>query len=341
MIEVQDVPEARIKEWNDFVFSHPDATYVHQYGWAAAIGRSYGFRVFHLAATKGERIIAVLPAVAIKRPFASPSAICLPFSGYAGPLLAPDYDVYTVLSIFQRYLQIEGIPRLELWQPCGEEAAFGEECTLKLRLPDSAEKLWRSFDSKVRNLIRKGERSGVTLQWGIEQLDDFYEVYSQNMSRLGTPVHSRFFFSEICSNLEQGIDVLTVRKDRHAIAAMVVAKFQRKLADPWASSLHQFNHLSPNMLLYWEVLRYGCENGYEEFDFGRSRKGSGTFSFKKQWGAVPFSLEVIRVTAQGASRTDAAQIYRGKAARAFSAAWMLLPLPIAGWLGPKLRKFLP
>jgi hypothetical protein len=56
---------------------------------------------------------------------------------------------------------------------------------------------------------------------------------------------------------------------------------------PWASSLRRFNHLSPNMLLYWNMLKHSITKGFQVFDFGRSTRDSGTFSFKEQWGAVP------------------------------------------------------
>jgi hypothetical protein len=49
---------------------------------------------------------------------------------------------------------------------------------------------------------------------------------------------------------------------------------------PWASSLREFFSLCPNNLLYWEMIRWGCENGYQRFDFGRSSPNSGTITSK-------------------------------------------------------------
>ena len=39
------------------------------------------------------------------------------------------------------------------------------------------------------------------------------------------------------------------------------------------------------MLIYWNILKYACENGYRIFDFGRCTPEENTFRFKKQWGA--------------------------------------------------------
>src|SRR5205085_4728841 len=54
---------------------------------------------------------------------------------------------------------------------------------------------------------------------------------------------------------------------------------------PWASSRREFNALGVNMLLYAETLKYAVESGVTVFDLGRSSIGSGTYKFKKQWGA--------------------------------------------------------
>ena len=171
-------------------------------------------------------------------------------------------------------------------------------------------------------------------------MEDFYAVYSRNMAQLGTPVHSRTFFQELSRRLGDQFDVLIVRKDEIPVAAMVLVKFKQTLADPWASSLRQYGSYAPNMLLYWEALKFGCTNGFEVFDFGRSEVGSGTYQFKKQWGACPFAFERIRY-AEDSVQPMSNQGYRGGLASAFQRIWKSLPYPVTLWLGPRVRPFLP
>jgi hypothetical protein len=59
---------------------------------------------------------------------------------------------------------------------------------------------------------------------------------------------------------------------------------------PSASSLRDYNRFSPNMMLYWELLKLAIEKGYSCFDFGRSTPGEGTHKFKQQWGARQHQL---------------------------------------------------
>jgi len=104
---------------------------------------------------------------------------------------------------------------------------------------------------------------------------------------------------------------------------------------PWASAKKEYLPLCPNNLAYWEMMRWGCENRYRWFDFGRSSVGSGTYNFKKQWGAVDRPLHW-----QALTRTD------GRSARLHaenpSYQWMIqtwrrLPVAMTKVIGPLVR----
>jgi CelD/BcsL family acetyltransferase involved in cellulose biosynthesis len=77
---------------------------------------------------------------------------------------------------------------------------------------------------------------------------------------------------------------MLVRKGQQTIGGAVCLSFRDTLLVPWASSDRAYFSLCPNNLLYWEMIRWGCEHGYRRFDFGRSSPQSGTYHFKKQWG---------------------------------------------------------
>jgi CelD/BcsL family acetyltransferase involved in cellulose biosynthesis len=50
-------------------------------------------------------------------------------------------------------------------------------------------------------------------------------------------------------------------------------------------------HLHPNHLLMWTAIRWGCENGFQTFDFGRSDLAStGLRQFKENWGSQEAAL---------------------------------------------------
>jgi len=39
-----------------------------------------------------------------------------------------------------------------------------------------------------------------------------------------------------------------------------------------------------NDFMYWELMRRACERGLKVFDFGRSKRGTGSFSTSKRTG---------------------------------------------------------
>ena len=163
----------------------------------------------------------------------------------------------------------------------------GEKVMMILDLLDDPDEMWKRFDAKLRNQVRKASKSGLTAGWSSKEgLSDFYKIFAANMRDLGSPVHSHDFFGAILDEFSDSAKIMLVRKDEDSSsAAAVCIFFKGSMIVPWASSLREYFSLCPNNLLYWEMVRWGCENGYRRFDFGRSSPDSGTYRFKKQWGA--------------------------------------------------------
>jgi FemAB-related protein (PEP-CTERM system-associated) len=160
-----------------------------------------------------------------------------------------------------------------------------------LELASSAEDQWKAFDPKLRNQIRKAQKSGLqSARGGVDLLDGFYEVFARNMRDLGTPVYSKQFFRNILETFPNTTAVIAVWFEGKIIAAGIASWFKERLEVPWASSIKDYKTLCPNHMLYWEAIRFSIERSFREFDFGRSTPNEGTYNFKKQWGALPIKL---------------------------------------------------
>ncbi|UCE05463.1 MAG: GNAT family N-acetyltransferase, partial [bacterium] len=206
-----------------------------------------------------------------------------------------------------------------------------------LELPDSSETLMKSFKSKLRSQIRKPLKEGLTSKVGrIELLDDFYEVFAYNMRDLGSPVHSKRLMKSVLAKYPDTSRVVVVYQIDKPLACSIVVGFQDTLENPWASSLREYSKLAPNMLLYWTMLKYACERGYQYFDFGRSTPGEGTFKFKKQWGAEPVLLHwhYFQVYGNSAHRNASENETLEKAGDI----WRKLPVAVTKIIGPRIRK---
>ncbi|MEO7274616.1 MAG: FemAB family XrtA/PEP-CTERM system-associated protein, partial [Vicinamibacterales bacterium] len=207
-------------------------------------------------------------------------------------------------------------------------------------LPGDAETLWNALDRKVRNQVRKAEKSHLTaVHGGRELVPEFYAVFARNMRDLGTPVYSQRFFATILEELRTTAEIVVVRLGATPIAASLTFRWRSVTEVPWASSLREHRALSPNMLLYWTMLTRTIENGSTVFDFGRSTPNESTFHFKTQWGATPAPFNWEYWLAAGGTLPD-----QSPANPKFQAAieiWKRLPVPVTTWLGPHIIRSIP
>jgi len=206
-----------------------------------------------------------------------------------------------------------------------------------LKLPHSKEELLKSFKAKLRSQISRPQKEGMTTTiGGAELLDSFYKVFSINMRDLGSPVHSKKLFKQICNEFPQNAKIGIVKYQNIPVAAGMIFCFRDTAEIPWASSLKEYNKLSPNMLLYWSLIGYACDQGFKYFDFGRSTPEEGTYRFKEQWGAKPSPLYWHNIVFDGhpVSENDSE---KSKFERAIQY-WKKLPVPISNIMGPLIRK---
>jgi serine/alanine adding enzyme len=206
-----------------------------------------------------------------------------------------------------------------------------------LDLPDSSDTLLKSFKSKLRSQIRKPIAEGLTVKIGRDELlEDFYNVFAINMRDLGSPVHSIKLMRRVLEEFPDFAKIVVIYGDNHPMACSLIIGFKETLENPWASSLREYSHLSPNMLLYWTMLEYACNNGLGQFDFGRSTPDEGTYKFKEQWGAKPAALHWYYISLNGHQLTDAPD--DKSRFESLIPYWQKLPVPVTRIIGPMIRK---
>lgn len=299
-------------------------------------------------ARDGEGAVSgVLPLVRLRSRLFGDFMVSMPYLNNGG-VLARDTGVQRALMARAEELAAElGCSHLEyrfdteLDPPAaGQMPVRTDKVAMELSLPDDEDTLGKSLGSKLRSQIRRPTKAGAVAESGHEELlDDFYAVFSKNMRDLGTPVYARAFFAAILRAFPDDTQLVVVKVDGVPAAGGFLIGHQGRLEIPWASADREFNRISVNMLLYWEVLRYAIGKRYALFDFGRSTADSGTYKFKRQWGAQPRQLwwyYWLRAGQPMPSLTPTS----GKFALAVKA-WQQLPLPVANLLGPHIVKNLP
>ena len=104
------------------------------------------------------------------------------------------------------------------------------------------------------------------------------------------------------------------------------------------STAHARSVKGVNHFMYWELMRRSREQGYRLFDFGRSKAGTGPFSFKKNFGfeaqALPYEYHLVK--ADGVPDLNP----MNPKYRLLVNTWSRLPLPVANFIGPFLARSL-
>ena len=266
----------------------------HLSAWEGIFAGCAGRSVDYLFAERAGQLTALLPLVSVRSLVFGSFLTSLPWTSYGGVCGS---DVEGRAALLDEAIRIggaAGASHIELHseEPVGDPfVPLRTKVSMRRVLPNDPSVLWGEFPSKLRSQIRRPEKAGLTVAWGgADQLDAFYRVFARNMRDLGTPVFPRRFFARILAALPEHSHICVVYAERQPVAAGLLLGFKDVLEIPWASSVRAANHLSPNMLLYWESLRHGCEHGYRWFDFGRSTPDSSHSRFKAQWGAKPVSL---------------------------------------------------
>lgn len=318
-------------------------------GWRRAVSKAYGYQSAALVWREAGEVLGFLAYCTVKDPFGRSQAVALPYCDIGGPValnrgIADALQAYfagTVCSAQARGgdLRVQGERAGE-----DEQQLVGKKVNMLLALPDNEDALLAAYPPKLRSQIKKAGKNGLNAEIRTDAtgLDDFYQVYSRNMHRLGSPAHSQAWFAAVLAEYQQQDEAILalVYLGQQVVGAAIVLRCGEQAVIPWASTLAEYNSLAPNMLLYWSVQAWLCQNGVRVFDFGRSTYGEGTYRFKKQWGAEPGLLHWQRFDHAGQSINAAAVTSDGKIRALAERVWRTLPEPLMTALGSALRRYI-
>ena len=333
------------EDWDRYVMDNDGATCYHLIGWKEVIEKSFGHRTWYLFSHDNTGSInGILPIVHLKSVLFGSFGISMPFLNYGGICANDDETCRDLMREAGVIAGIAGMKHMEL-RHCNnvlpEMPVKTSKVAMRLQLPAKYEELKGSFGSKLRSQIKRAVKEGMyTRLGGIEELKNFYDVFSRNMRDLGTPVYARKFFHNILSAFPENTRICTVyAKDAVPVASGFLIGFRDVLEIPWASSLRSFNRFGPNMLLYSTALEFACSEGYRIFDFGRSTPGEGTYKFKEQWGAKPQQL-YWHYWMENGEPIPEINPHNPKYRLAINI-WRHLPLALTKLVGPPVVKNLP
>jgi FemAB-related protein (PEP-CTERM system-associated) len=327
-----------------YVRAHPEGTFFHLSGWRRVVEATLGHEPCDFVALRGERIAGVLPLMCAPGLVTKKALISMPYAVYGGPL-GDDADVVHALT---RAAMAEaerlGSSRLELrcQRDLGLDLRKSELYATFIReLPQRAELVLAGMPKKSRAEARKArEKHGLVLTEGIWYLDDFVRLFHQNKRSLGSPGLPHAFFWGLRKQFGDDVRLHVVHRERRPIAAVMSFLFRGDVLAYYSGTEEGVDReVSASNFMYLALQEWAVERGFKRFDFGRSRKDSGAFSFKEHQGFTPadlhYSFHLVRARELPSLNPS------NPKTRVVRETWAKLPLKLTTVLSGELARYLP
>lgn len=329
--------------WNRSLGDLPAASFYHLFEWKTVNEAEFGHKTFYLASIDGESVTGVLPLVLIRSRLFGRILCSLPFVNYCGPAAAtPAVEAKLVqeaceiaraekvdyLEIRGKHVCDDGLPRTE------------NKVSMSIPLSKDPDDIWEAFASKHRNNIRRVYKSGLQVRSGHQDcLDVFYELLSRSWRGLGTPIYRKRYFQSLLDTFGDKVRIFVAYQGDTPVATAFNGHFGKTVEGMWAGSSIEHRKLQSNYVLYWEMIKAACEDGYECFHLGRTSVDSGGEAFKKKWLADSEQLYWHYYLPAG-GEVPQLNVDNPKYALAINA-WRKMPLGLTRLIGPPIAKNIP
>jgi hypothetical protein len=279
-------------QWDEFLDARGGRSFA-RFGWSQVLSNAYRARPHFLLAHDPAGTIRGIFAGYLNRDLRGRSML---FSVRHG-LLATDDETYAALYDYcADYLdsgRAKGIAITSGLRRPPQNIPRNLRTTLILTLEASEETTWKSLRRETRAGITRSIKRGAKIEWGFHNLEAFYDIYAQNMLQLGAPLHNLQFFKEMAANLGDRVGLIVVRADGIIVAGMIVMWSSDALDLIFGAWLRKHARVVPYQRMYWEAIAEAQRRGTKIVDMGESREGSGTWTYKRNFGGHPETVHNI------------------------------------------------
>jgi FemAB-related protein (PEP-CTERM system-associated) len=338
-VRVRPFAGADAAAWEAFVERCPDATFFHRIGWRDIIEDVFRHRTHYLIAERPGAIAGILPLAEVKSRLFGHALVSLPFGVYGGPVATDAEGERALIEAASTLADALDVEHLE-FRDCSAKCPGWPQQDLYVRfrktLHADPEANLLAVPRKQRAMIRKGIRNG--LESAIDRsVDRFFALYADNVHRHGTPPFAKRYFARLQEVFGDDCEILIVTDAAgRPVSGVMSFYFRQEVLPYYAGDTVDARDLAANDFKYWDLMRRACGRGVRVFDYGRSKRGTGSFDFKKNWGFEPEPLHYeyrLRKVAAIPQNNPLNPKYR-----TLVAIWRRLPRPVANAVGPMLTR---
>jgi FemAB-related protein (PEP-CTERM system-associated) len=326
------------ERWDAFVRSCPEATFFHLTGWKNVVENVLGHPTFYLYAESANGIEGVLPLTHVRSFLFGNALVSAPFCVYGGVAAKTEQARRALEDEAERLAISLGVDHLEMRNRSIHRSDWPTKdlyVTFRKAIHPDPQANLKAIPRKQRAMVRKGIAAGLESAID-ERVDRFFHAFAASQRNLGTPVLSKRYFQALKKEFGDSCEVLTVTSAGKVVSSVLSFYFRDEVLPYYGGGPAEARELKANDFMYWELMRRSAERGIRVFDYGRSKVGSGSYSFKKNWGFEPEPLpyQYRLVKAQSVPNVSP----NNRKYRRMIKVWRRLPLAVTKRLGPLLAR---
>ena len=307
---VTDSNQIDKKKWSDFVKNHPNGS-VFQTPEIFEVYKNTNLYepVFVAVISNDEVIEGILIAVIQKENSGIIGMMSSRSIVFGGPLWISDKDDildvllkeynkhYSKKAIYTQFrnFSLQSNIVKERYKKNGFE--FNDHLNILVDLSIGVDNLWKGTKRSRKDGINKAKKQGFVFEVkeSFESIDNFYSLFEELYKKVKLPYPDKSFFKYLNSDATNDVKwfVLKYQDKPCIILCSFVYNTTIYAFSIGISQDSKLQKLRPVDLFYWEVIKWGAENGYNIFDWmgaGKPDEEYGVRKFKLQYGGDVFNF---------------------------------------------------
>lgn len=310
MLKIEVYNQSHQKDWDNFIGSSRNGTFMQQRTFLNYHPPGRFVDCSLMVYNSHGNLIAVIPAAqkmeGLKKVFSSyPGAshggiiVDRKFGTYEAMALVPLLTEYCKSNNFNA-IQIKMVPRIYHFWP-SDEIEFAlryygfsistTELATALPIKELANASDHLIESTQRN-IRKSQRLGVTIEES-NDLTTYWSILTDNLKQKhnAEPTHTLAEITDLTNRYPQSIKLFAAFLQGEMVSGVVVFLLNSRVINCfYIASNNKYQNLRSLELLFYKLISWGMEKGYDYLDWGISTENKGLvinqglFEFKEKFG---------------------------------------------------------
>ena len=315
-------------------------------GWGDAC-ETYGHDCLYLTVCDSDRIVAVLALTHLESYLFGSKLVSPAFGEYGSVLKTEATTEASIQALLRRATSLADKLSVDFVSLRGHEidadmslSKQSRFVTFQVVLDRDVDAIWDDIKESRQRQIRQA-RDDDSLDYiqgdSVGDLEAYYQLHLATMRGHGTPPHSFEFFRTLWDQFsnDERFHLGLVLKDEQPING-IINFTQGSTAHQWGVvSDYEYRDLNGGSLALWKSLQWAANNGYDTYDFGRTREGTGVYMFKKSFGGVKTWYDDYHYFPDGDGTLPHPEDDKYDHLKRV---WQRLPISVTRAIGPQIRK---